>query len=353
MNSLIRTWPLILPYAGVTPRFGAPLAHAGTGSATLGRVTLGRNAWLGAYTVIRADGHFVTAGEDFHLGARSTLHIAHEVFPCIVGDRVTVGEHACVHACTLGSDIVVGDRTVILDGAVVGDNVIFEPGSTVFPGKRIDGGFLYAGSPVKQVRPLRSGEAAARREEILRAHAGATQPDAPRQIPARDSDIDASVFIASTANLRGRLIAAKSTSVWFANDFDAGAAEISIGLRSNVQDNTIIRCNGAGVRIGRDTTVGHNVTIHDSIIGNQALIGIGSVVAPGTVVQDRVLLAASARTEPGQVLESGWLYAGNPAAKLAPLDHGKQALIDMIIGHYCQYAIDFKTAESALLPAGS
>jgi carbonic anhydrase/acetyltransferase-like protein (isoleucine patch superfamily) len=353
MNSLHRTWPLILPYAGVTPRFASPLAHAGTGSATLGRVTLGRNAWLGAYTVIRADGHFVTAGEDFHLGARSTLHIAHEVFSCTVGDRVSVGEYACVHACTLGSDIVVGDRTVILDGAVVGDNVIFEPGSTIFPGKRIDGGFLYAGSPAKRVRRLEPGEVAKRREEILRAHASATQPAAPRQSPARDSDIDASVFIASTANVRGRMIAAKSTSIWFANDFDAGPAEISIGLRSNVQDNTVIRCSGEGVRIGRDTTVGHNVTIHDSTIGDRALIGIGSVVAPGTVVQDRVLLAASARTEPGQVLESGWLYAGNPAAKLAPLDGGKQALIDMIIGHYCQYAIDFKTAESALLPAGS
>lgn len=353
MNSLHRTWPLILPYAGVTPRFASPLAHAGTGSATLGRVTLGRNAWLGAYTVIRADGHFVSAGEDFHLGARSTLHIAHEVFSCTVGDRVTVGEHACVHACKLGSDIVVGDRTVILDGAMIGDNVIFEPGSTVFPGKRIDGGFLYAGSPVKKIRPLEDGEVARRRADMLRAHAEAAEPGAPRQIPARGSDIDPSVFIASTANVRGCLNAAMSTSIWFANDFDAGAGEISIGPRSNVQDNTVIRCSGAGVRIGRDTTVGHNVTIHDSVIGNEALIGIGSLVAPGTVVQDRVLLAASARTEPGQVLESGWLYAGSPAAKLAPLDRGKQALIDMIIGHYCQYAIDFKTADSALLPAGS
>ncbi|MBZ0138494.1 MAG: gamma carbonic anhydrase family protein, partial [Pseudorhodoplanes sp.] len=118
----------------------------------------------------------------------------------------------------------------------------------------------------------------------------------------------------------------------------------------NIQDNTVIRCTGAqGVTIGRDTTIGHNVTIHDCVIGNGALIGIGSVVAPGTIAEDRVLLAAGACTTPGQVLETGWLYAGNPAKKLAPLDSGKFALIDMIIGHYCQYAIDYKAAEA--LPA--
>ena len=120
--------PHILPYAGISPSFATPPAHAGVGSAVLGRVTVGRNAWLGALSVMRADGHFVRVGDDFHLGARSTLHINHEIFPCIVGDRVSVGRNACVHACTVGSDVVVGDDVVILDGAVVDDNVVLEPG---------------------------------------------------------------------------------------------------------------------------------------------------------------------------------------------------------------------------------
>lgn len=342
--------PLILPYAGVSPAFSTPLDHAGPGAAVLGRVTLGRGAWLGARAVIRADGHYVKAGDDFHLGARSTLHIAHQVFPCVVGDRVTVGENACVHACTVGSDVIVGDGTVILDGAIVGDNVVFEPGCTVFPAKRIDGGHVYAGSPAKMVRPVAAGEIAERRAQMVRAHTEQAEAAAPRRQLAATSDVHATVFIASTASVRGRLVAAKSSSVWFSNDFDAGDASIVIGLNSNVQDNTVIRCTSAqGVTLGRDTTVGHNVTIYDSVIGNGALIGIGSVVAPGTIVQDRVLLAAAARTTPGQVLESGWLYAGNPAKKLTPLDSGKAALIDMIIGHYCQYAMDYKAAEA--LPA--
>ncbi len=60
--------PLILPFANIQPDIAGPLLHAGPGSAVLGRVTLGRNAWLGALSVIRADGHFVTVGDDFHLG---------------------------------------------------------------------------------------------------------------------------------------------------------------------------------------------------------------------------------------------------------------------------------------------
>src|SRR5436190_6790363 len=250
--------PLILPYAGIVPSFATPLAHAGEGSAILGRVSLGRHAFIGARTVLRADGHDVKAGDDFHTGARTTLHIAHDVFPCIVGDRVTVGEDACVHACVVGSNVIVGDRTVILDGAIVGDNVIFKPGATVFPGKRIDGAHVYAGSPAKMVRPVEAGEVAKRREAMIAAHQDGVDDTVNSSIIA-SSKIDPSVFIASTARVRGRVIAAASSSIWFSNDFDVGEAGVSIGLRTNVQDNTVIRATSRGVTIGTDTTVGHNV----------------------------------------------------------------------------------------------
>ena len=335
--------PLILPYAGIQPSIAAPLLHAGAGSAVLGRVTLGRNAWLGVLSVIRADGHFVRVGHDFHLGARSTLHINHEIHPCIVGDRVTVGRNACVHACTVGSDVVVGDDVVILDGTVVEDNVVLEPGSTVFPNKRVPGGFLYTGSPAKPVRALGSGEVAERRGK-MRGDDEASTP-APVARPA-GSEVHASVFIASTASVKGRLVAAESASIWYGNGFDAGAATISIGARTNIQDNTVIRCSTTqGVSIGRDSTVGHNVTIHDCVIGSQSLIGIGSTVTEGTVIADRVLLAAAARTSPGQILESGWMYAGSPARRFAPLDDAKHALTALIVLQYCQYAQDFRALE--------
>jgi gamma-carbonic anhydrase len=338
--------PHILTYAGIAPSLATPLLHAGAGAALLGRITLGRNAWIGALSVIRADGHFIRVGDEFRLGTRATLHINHEIYPCVVGDRVAVGANACVHACTVGSDVMIGNDVVVLDGAVLEDNVVLDPGATVFPNKQLPGGWRYAGSPARPVARLEAGEVAARRATTIGAPGTSDGPLWPRGVPAADCDIHPSVFIAGTASVRGRLLAAEHASIWYSNDLDADRATISIGARTNIQDNTTIRCaTELGVSIGHSCTVGHNVTIHDCVIGNETLIGIGSWVAPGTRVGSRVLLAAAARTTPGQVLEGGWVYAGSPARKFAPLDAAKLALTELIVKQYCQYARDFTVLE--------
>ena len=338
--------PHILSYAGIAPALASALLHAGAGAALLGRVTLGRNAWIGALSVIRADGHFIRVGDEFRLGTRATLHINHEIYPCVVADRVAVGANACVHACTVGSDVVIGEGVVILDGAVLEDNVVLDPGATVFPNRRVPGGFRYAGSPAKPVARLETGEVAALRAATIGAPNTDDTPHWPRGVPEAASEIHPSVFIAATASVRGRLLAAENASIWYSNEFDAGAATISIGPRTNIQDNTTIRCaTHQGVSIGHSCAVGHNVTIHDCVIGNETLIGIGSWVAPGTRVGDRVLLAAAARTTPGQVLEGGWMYVGHPARKFARLDDAKLALTELIVTQYCQYARDFLALE--------
>jgi gamma-carbonic anhydrase len=250
-----------------------------------------------------------------------------------------------VHACTVGSDVAIGDGVVILDGATVDDNVVIEPGSTVYPNKHVPSGFLYAGSPAKPVRGLEPEEVSTRRQGIMRVPDEAPVEDRP-PAAGRSANVDRSAFIASTATVTGRLVAAESSSVWFSNRLDAGRATIAVGARTNIQDNTTIRCPaGTGVTIGEESTVGHNVTISDCIIGNRTLIGIGSTVSPGSIIGDRVLLAAAARTTEGQVLESGWLYAGVPARKLAPLDDAKQALTALIVLQYCEYAQGFAAME--------
>jgi carbonic anhydrase/acetyltransferase-like protein (isoleucine patch superfamily) len=334
-------WPFMLPFAGTVPEFAAPPAHCGPGAAVLGRATLGRNARLGGSSVIRADGHFVSAGDDFALGPRSTVHIAHEVHPAIIGDRVTVGENAVVHACTVGNDVVIGDGVVILDGSRVGDNIVIEPHAIVFPRSSLESGKLYAGMPARAVRDLAPGEAKARAAAIL-----ACAEPAPASPAAADAAIDPSVFVARTARLAGRIVAAADASIWFGCDLDANGGEIAIGKASNIQDNTRIRCRpGARFAIAAGSTIGHNVTLGDCTIGTRTLIGIGSVVADGTIIEDDVLLAAGAETTPGQVLESGFLYGKRPAVKMAPLDAAKRALIAMTVEHYCGYARAFAAAQ--------
>ena len=330
----------MLPYSGTFPQFaGAPMA--GQRAAVLGRATIGRNAQFGASSVIRADGHFVRVGDDFWLGPRATVHIAHDVYPTIIGDRVSVGENAVVHACTLGNDVVVGDGAVVLDGSVVGDNVVIEAHAIVFPRSELAGGKLYAGMPARPVRDLVPGEVAERADEMRRrSDAEATRP------ALAEGDVREALLIAETARLRGSIIAAENSSIWFSCDLDANGGEIAIGRNTNVQDNTVIRCRPRHrFSIAEDSTIGHNVTLGDCTIGACSLIGIGSVVADGTVIDDDVFLAAGGETTPGQVLEGGFLWGKRPAVKMAPLDRSKRDLIAITIEHYCGYAAAFAATQ--------
>ena len=90
------------------------------------------------------------------LAVGSVLHITHagpfnpEGFPLLIGDDVTIAHKVMLHGCTVGSRILIGMSSIVMDGAVIEDDVIVGAGSLVPPGKRLASGFLYVGSPVKQ-----------------------------------------------------------------------------------------------------------------------------------------------------------------------------------------------------------
>lgn len=338
----------LLPYAETSPTLAGPVRFAGAGHAIIGRATLGHDAWLGAGAVIRADGHRVQAGDDLHLGRGASVHIAHEVYPAVIGHRVTVGSNAVVHACTVQDDCVIEDDCVILDGSVLAAGVVLEAGSVVFPRSELPGGWLYAGKPAKPVRELAPADLIARRAALRACNEAAAHDWQGSDSAAR---VDASAFIANTALLRGCVAVHAQASVWYGCRLDGSAGEITVGARSNVQDNSVLTAGAGGIRIGIDSTIGHNVTMEDCSVGDRCLIGIGSRVAPGTVAQDDSFLAAGAVTTPGQVLESGFLWGGTPARKLSPLDERKKALVLGTVVTYREYADQLKRAQAAVARA--
>jgi len=123
----------------------------------IGDVHLGdySSIWYGA--VLRGDINRIRVGHHTNVQDNAVLHLADD-FPCLVGDWVTIGHSANVHACTIGNECLVGMGATVLDGAVVGEQCLIGAHALVTPGTIIAPGSLVLGSPAKVVRPLNPDE---------------------------------------------------------------------------------------------------------------------------------------------------------------------------------------------------
>lgn len=130
----------------------------------IGDVVLGDDVSVWPSTVIRGDVESIRIGDGTNVQDGSVLHVSHEGpfspqgQPLTIGKGVTIGHNAVVHACTVGDYCLIGIGAIILDGAVLEDYVMLGAGALVAPGKKLDSGYLYVGSPAKQVRPLSDRE---------------------------------------------------------------------------------------------------------------------------------------------------------------------------------------------------
>jgi carbonic anhydrase/acetyltransferase-like protein (isoleucine patch superfamily) len=125
----------------------------------IGDVTLGTESsvWYGA--VLRGDINRIIVGHHSNIQDNAVLHLADD-FPCVVGNWVTVGHGAIVHACKVGDEVLVGMGAVILDGAVIGKQSIIGAKALVTQGTKIPPGSLVLGTPAKVVRKLTIAERA-------------------------------------------------------------------------------------------------------------------------------------------------------------------------------------------------
>ncbi len=132
----------------------------------IGDVVLGDDCSVWPHTVIRGDMHRIRIGARCSIQDNSVLHITHagpfepEGFPLTLGDDVTVGHRVVLHGCTIGNRVLIGIGAIVMDGAVIEDEVVLGAGSLVPPGKRLQSGFLYVGSPAKPARELTDKEKA-------------------------------------------------------------------------------------------------------------------------------------------------------------------------------------------------
>lgn len=126
--------------------------------------------------------------------------------------------------------------------------------------------------------------------------------------------IDDTAFVASGARIVGEVHLGEGASVWYNAVLRGDSASITVGARSNLQDNVSVHVDaGRPVRIGADVSVGHNAVVHGCTIGDGSLIGMGSVVLSGAEIGPGCLVAGGAVVLEGTVVPAGSLVAGVPA----------------------------------------
>ncbi len=145
-------------FLGKRPRLGKGVYLAKT-AVVVGDVKLGDYSSVWYNAVLRGDINRIVVGHHTNIQDNAVLHLADE-FPCILGNYVTVGHSAIVHACKVGDEVLVGMGAVILDGAVIGKQSLIGAKALVKQGMKIPPGSLVLGAPAKVVRRLTSKEGA-------------------------------------------------------------------------------------------------------------------------------------------------------------------------------------------------
>jgi carbonic anhydrase/acetyltransferase-like protein (isoleucine patch superfamily) len=137
-----------------------PSAFVAPSADLIGDVTLGEEASIWYQAVLRADIHRIVIGPRSNIQDGCVVHLADD-YGVNVGELVTVGHKAVLHACTIANEVLVGMGAIVLDGAEIGARSIIGAGALVTGGKKFPPGSLILGSPAKVVKQLDLQEQAA------------------------------------------------------------------------------------------------------------------------------------------------------------------------------------------------
>jgi carbonic anhydrase/acetyltransferase-like protein (isoleucine patch superfamily) len=140
------------------PRLGKGV-YIARGAVVLGDVELKARSSVWYNAVVRGDINRIVIGRGSNIQDNAVLHLADD-YPCLIGEFVTVGHAAIVHACTVEDEVLVGMGATILDGAVIGAQSIVGANALVTQGAQVPAGSLVLGAPARVVRALTPGERA-------------------------------------------------------------------------------------------------------------------------------------------------------------------------------------------------
>ena len=138
----------------------ADSAYIDSSAQIIGDVVIGERSSVWLNTSIRGDVNYIRIGDETSIQDNTVLHVDHQVFPCIVGNRVTVGHSAVLHGCVVEDDVLIGIGAIVLNGAKIGRGAVVAAGALVPEGMEVPANMLVMGTPAKVRREVSAEEQA-------------------------------------------------------------------------------------------------------------------------------------------------------------------------------------------------
>lgn len=148
---------MVYEFLGRSPQFDDSVFVAPSAD-IIGDVTLGKESSVWFNVTIRGDVNWIEIGDRSNIQDNTCIHVMNQSGPTKIGSEVTVGHSAMIHGCTIHDRVLIGIQATVLDEAIIESDVIVAAGSLVPPGKRLESGYLYMGSPAMRTRKLSEEE---------------------------------------------------------------------------------------------------------------------------------------------------------------------------------------------------
>ena len=154
----------IRSFQGISPVLGEG-TYVDEAATVIGDVVLGDDVSIWPGTVVRGDVNYIRIGARTNVQDGSIIHVTHDGpygkpggFATVIGEDVTIGHAAVIHACVIEDACLIGMGATILDGATIKKNGFVGAGAVIPPGKTVESGELWLGNPAKCVRKLSEKE---------------------------------------------------------------------------------------------------------------------------------------------------------------------------------------------------
>ena len=165
-----------------------------------------------------------------------------------------------------------------------------------------------------------------------------------KKFRGKSSIIPDSCYISESVDLIGDVTLGENVSLWFGTVVRGDMHFITIGNRSNIQDNSVVHVTTdiSPTRIGEEVTVGHNAIIHGATIEDRCLIGMGSIIMDDVVVGEGSIVGAGAVVPSNMIIPPRSLVVGLPAKIVRQTTDEELEMIIERAQHYIDFSAEYK-----------